>query len=70
MKRTLTLLLTIVACVATLDTAAQATGQRMHKPYVARVTGYEPPDPCISPVYARCTGIHHLGNGSGSGKLQ
>ena len=47
MKRTLTLLLMIAAFAAALATTAQATGQRMHKPFIAaRPAGYEPPDPC------------------------
>jgi hypothetical protein len=73
MKRMLALFLAIAACVAALDTSASATGQRMHKPIAAaRLGGYEPPDPCFAagPGAGRCAALHHVGGGSGSGKVQ
>ena len=72
MKRVLILILAIAACSAALDTSASATGQRMHKFTAAtRLTGYEPPDPCLSARLgsARCIAAHHVG-GSGPGKAQ
>jgi hypothetical protein len=65
MKRTLTLLLMTAAFAAALATTAQATGQRIHKPFIAaRLAGYEPPDPCLNARlgFARCVSVHHAGN--------
>jgi hypothetical protein len=73
MRRTLISLLAVLAFASTLETAAHATGQRLHKPIItARVGGYEPPDPCLGAqsASARCTGSHHLGNVGGPGKTQ